>query len=256
MRNVVKVAPMIEWGVAAAPLAGETESGDLHLVKPVGRGMLVAAVDGLGHGAEAVIILRFLLDDEAAQKQDRNFQQAIHDQLKNDQDASGAAVAVEEGVNGFELVVCNADTNKRVDLRRQVVAEKLKVCHFLANQTFAIRWRVNDFLRVGVLKLGSGQIADTGAVFLDDVHNLDREICREERPGAECVHSVPKRVAIMEDFLRVRRKVGAIAVRCQAAIQLVVGRENVLDFGAEFRFLKRESVEQDLRIRNGVGATF
>src|SRR5437879_9258863 len=58
MRNVVKVAPMIEWGVAAAPLAGETESGDLHLVKPVGRGMLVAAVDGLGHGAEAAAAAR------------------------------------------------------------------------------------------------------------------------------------------------------------------------------------------------------
>ena len=49
---------MIEWGVAAAPLAGETESGDLHLVKPVGRGMLVAAVDGLGHGAEAAAAAR------------------------------------------------------------------------------------------------------------------------------------------------------------------------------------------------------
>jgi len=49
---------MIEWGVAAAPLAGETESGDLHLVKPAGRGMLVAAVDGLGHGAEAAAAAR------------------------------------------------------------------------------------------------------------------------------------------------------------------------------------------------------
>ena len=49
---------MIEWAVAAAPLAGESESGDLHLVKPVGRGMLVAAVDGLGHGAEAAAAAR------------------------------------------------------------------------------------------------------------------------------------------------------------------------------------------------------
>src|SRR5207245_1672918 len=58
MREAVEVSPMIEWGVAAAPLAGETESGDLHLVKPVGRGMLVAAVDGLGHGAEAAAAAR------------------------------------------------------------------------------------------------------------------------------------------------------------------------------------------------------
>src|SRR3989441_11785809 len=58
MRDVVEVSPMIEWGVAAAPLAGETESGDLHFVKPVGRGMLVAAVDGLGHGAKAAAAAR------------------------------------------------------------------------------------------------------------------------------------------------------------------------------------------------------
>src|SRR2546426_7910669 len=58
MRDAVEVSPMIEWAVAAAPLAGESESGDPPLVKPVGRGMLVAAVDGLGHGAEAAAAAR------------------------------------------------------------------------------------------------------------------------------------------------------------------------------------------------------
>ena len=46
-------APLIEWGVATLALPGEAQSGDLHLVKPVGTGVLVAVVDGLGHGAEA-----------------------------------------------------------------------------------------------------------------------------------------------------------------------------------------------------------
>src|SRR2546425_324718 len=45
--------PLIEWGVAGLALPGEARSGDLHLVKPVGTGVLVAVVDGLGHGAEA-----------------------------------------------------------------------------------------------------------------------------------------------------------------------------------------------------------
>jgi phosphoserine phosphatase RsbX len=49
---------MITWGVATRALAGEKESGDLHLVKQVGRGVLVAAVDGLGHGAEAAAAAR------------------------------------------------------------------------------------------------------------------------------------------------------------------------------------------------------
>src|SRR6266550_2242487 len=54
----LRAPPMIDWGVAAQALAGEMESGDLHLVKRVGRGTLVAAVDGLGHGAEAAAAAR------------------------------------------------------------------------------------------------------------------------------------------------------------------------------------------------------
>src|SRR5882672_2127618 len=44
---------LIEWGVATLALPGEAQSGDRHLVKPVETGVLVAVVDGLGHGAEA-----------------------------------------------------------------------------------------------------------------------------------------------------------------------------------------------------------
>src|SRR5437899_11173183 len=54
----VEIPPLIDWGVATLALAGQTESGDLHLVKQVGRGVLVAAVDGLGHGAEAAAAAR------------------------------------------------------------------------------------------------------------------------------------------------------------------------------------------------------
>lgn len=50
--------PLIECGVATLTLAGETESGDLHLVQPVGSGVLVGVVDGLGHGAEAAAAAR------------------------------------------------------------------------------------------------------------------------------------------------------------------------------------------------------
>src|SRR6266704_3658201 len=39
-------------------LAGEKESGDLHVVKAVNSGALVAVVDGLGHGAEAAVAAR------------------------------------------------------------------------------------------------------------------------------------------------------------------------------------------------------
>ena len=51
-------AAVIDWGVATLTLPGERESGDLHLVKPVAGGVLVAVVDGLGHGAAAAAAAR------------------------------------------------------------------------------------------------------------------------------------------------------------------------------------------------------
>lgn len=44
---------MIEWGAATFTLRGQIESGDRHVVVPFGPGVLVAAIDGLGHGDEA-----------------------------------------------------------------------------------------------------------------------------------------------------------------------------------------------------------
>jgi len=54
----VSTPRLIDWGVATLALPGEVQSGDLHLVKPVGTGVLVAVVDGLGHGAEAATAAR------------------------------------------------------------------------------------------------------------------------------------------------------------------------------------------------------
>ena len=45
--------PLIDAAVAEAALPGEAESGDLHLIAPHSEGVLVAVIDGLGHGREA-----------------------------------------------------------------------------------------------------------------------------------------------------------------------------------------------------------
>ncbi len=52
---VTDTSSLLEWGVATLTLAGQSESGDLHLVREVGGGVLVAVVDGLGHGEEAAV---------------------------------------------------------------------------------------------------------------------------------------------------------------------------------------------------------
>lgn len=43
----------IEAAFATLPLPGQSESGDLSLIKHVGKGTLIAVVDGLGHGQDA-----------------------------------------------------------------------------------------------------------------------------------------------------------------------------------------------------------
>ena len=43
----------IEAAFATLPLPGQSESGDLCLIKRVGKGTLIAVVDGLGHGEDA-----------------------------------------------------------------------------------------------------------------------------------------------------------------------------------------------------------
>ncbi len=57
-KPMTETSSLLEWGVATLTLAGQSESGDLHLVREVGGGVLVAVVDGLGHGEEAALAAR------------------------------------------------------------------------------------------------------------------------------------------------------------------------------------------------------
>jgi phosphoserine phosphatase RsbX len=45
--------PVVEYGVAKFALPGQGESGDHHLVCHNQNGVLIAAIDGIGHGEEA-----------------------------------------------------------------------------------------------------------------------------------------------------------------------------------------------------------
>lgn len=50
--------PIMELGIAMQGLAKEAETGDRYFVKPSSNGMLVAVMDGLGHGSEAAAATR------------------------------------------------------------------------------------------------------------------------------------------------------------------------------------------------------
>jgi negative regulator of sigma-B (phosphoserine phosphatase) len=43
----------VEWGVATQTMSGQPASGDIEIVEPFSGGVLVGAVDGLGHGRDA-----------------------------------------------------------------------------------------------------------------------------------------------------------------------------------------------------------
>src|ERR1041385_1719085 len=49
---------LLDWSVAARPLAGQSVCGDSHLVKSIAGGALLAVVDGVGHGEEATAAAR------------------------------------------------------------------------------------------------------------------------------------------------------------------------------------------------------
>ncbi len=49
----LKRRSLIDWSLSQVRPPGESESGDMALVTPVANGVLLAAVDGAGHGHEA-----------------------------------------------------------------------------------------------------------------------------------------------------------------------------------------------------------
>jgi len=53
MTQVSPTNPPIAWGVSSRALGGAAVSGDLHVVVPREQSVLVAAIDGIGHGTEA-----------------------------------------------------------------------------------------------------------------------------------------------------------------------------------------------------------
>lgn len=50
-----------KWGLATMPYPGESEYGDWYVVEPFRDGVLVAVVDGLGHGHEAAKATRLAI---------------------------------------------------------------------------------------------------------------------------------------------------------------------------------------------------
>ncbi|MGA9761882.1 MAG: SpoIIE family protein phosphatase [Gaiellaceae bacterium] len=53
---------VVDWAVGSRPISSEQYSGDMHLVKALPGEVLLAVVDGLGHGAEATEAAEVAID--------------------------------------------------------------------------------------------------------------------------------------------------------------------------------------------------
>jgi len=113
---------MVEYGVAKHVLRGQGESGDLHLVCCSQNGVLVAAIDGLGHGEEAAdaartaaALLKNSLDEPVISLVER-----CHQELKGTRGAvlSLAFIATDKqmmtwiGIGNVQGVLMRANTKR------------------------------------------------------------------------------------------------------------------------------------------------
>ncbi len=131
---------MLEYGLAMDAHGGEGESGDLHMVCCNQNGVLIAVIDGIGHGEEAAevariaaTLLRGSVDEPVISLVER-----CHEKLKGTRGVvlSLAFVSPEQkmmtwiGVGNVQGVLVRADTQKgnpqeSLLLRAGVVGSKL-----------------------------------------------------------------------------------------------------------------------------------
>ena len=132
--------PMVEYGLAKHAHVGEGESGDLHMVCCNQNGVLIAVIDGIGHGEEAAeaartaaTVLRTSADEPVI-----SLVELCHEKLKGTRGAvlSLAFISAEQkmmtwiGVGNVQGVLVRADTKRgnvqeSILLRAGVVGSKL-----------------------------------------------------------------------------------------------------------------------------------
>jgi hypothetical protein len=133
-------SPVVEWAADGRPIAGESESGDLHVAATFDGGALVGMIDGLGHGPEAAAAARVaaaVLEGQAGRPV-LALIQACHEALRPTRGAVLSLAAIDAatgqltwaGVGNVEAVLTRADPaarprRERILLRSGVVGYQL-----------------------------------------------------------------------------------------------------------------------------------
>jgi phosphoserine phosphatase RsbX len=134
----------IEWSVVSRALPGEHVCGDQYLVAPTRHGVLLAAIDGLGHGDAATLAARKAVEALAAHADQPviALMQECHRALRDTRGAAITLVTVNPaegtaaalGVGNVEMVLVRGDRAVRPPresalLRNGVVGYRLPALH-------------------------------------------------------------------------------------------------------------------------------
>lgn len=114
------MSEIIDWAVTGQPIEGGLESGDLHVVAPFEGGVLVCAIDGLGHGPEAALAARTaaLLLEAHPDETPIRLVERCHEGLKKTRGAVMTLASIRGaeltwlGVGNVEAVLVRADPGR------------------------------------------------------------------------------------------------------------------------------------------------
>jgi len=171
MPSRVRSAQMlVHWGVATLALEGERESGDLHLVQPVTDGVLIAVVDGLGHGEEAAAAARLAVStlERYAEEPPLSLLQRCHVALKGSRGVVMSLARFDAprgtmtwlGVGNVEGVLHHVDWSERSDRASLITRGGIVGSEVPALQAAVIPVNAGDTLVFATDGIGSGFLSD------------------------------------------------------------------------------------------------
>jgi negative regulator of sigma-B (phosphoserine phosphatase) len=190
---------LLDWAFASHHHEGEVESGDLHLVHPLGRGVLVAMADGLGHGAEAAEAARMAMAivERTAEEPLPFIMRACHQAIVATRgvvmslvrfDPAGRMFSI--SVGNVEGIVLRADPEQR---REWLVSQSGALGHTLPT----LRERSMPVARGDVLALATDGIRPT---FPDHIRHGERPQDSVDRVLTACAKGTDDALVLVARF--------------------------------------------------------
>ena len=192
-------------------------------------------------GIQSLVVARPLEQDVARQVQHRNIEQTLLDQHQQIEDAAGPPVAIEERVDGLELIVRHRHADQRIDVSA-LVDETFPVGQLLAQHGLALGRRVDHLIGRRVEQRRTRHAPDLHLHVLDPGAHLHRGV-GGQGAVAQRRETLVQRAAIAQGLLG-RGILGAVFHLCVAE-ERIRGGHDVLDLAAGLRLQQRDGVDQD-----------